>query len=251
LACRPAALPRPAARPTSARPGLRHAPAWRWQRHFWSFRPHWGLDSGGTTLGSGLAKLGVSVPVLERAARSARILTWAGCPERDRASRACPGPEDPPRNPGFAAGSVTGRVLAAGCLRRADRVRATPARGGGGGPRVAWRSGMSHGPARAAGSMDVVDGDFLGADRCGSSNRARPRSADHPNRQMSRMATLVRGESDQPACGPPRPGAGSVISGVSDPIGASTVAARRPPPGSSKSERACPCSDVPLRVLGS
>src|SRR3972149_11275240 len=67
--------PRPAARPTSARPGLRHAPAWRWQRHFWSFRPPWGLDGGGTTPAAGLLEVGASGPVLGRAARSARILT--------------------------------------------------------------------------------------------------------------------------------------------------------------------------------
>jgi len=41
---------------------------------------------------------------------------------------------------------------------------------------VVWRSGMSHGSAGATGSMDVADGDFLRADRCGASNRARPRS---------------------------------------------------------------------------
>ena len=35
---------------------------------------------------------------------------------------------------------------------------------------------MSHGSAGAIGSMDVADGDFLGADRCGASNPARPRS---------------------------------------------------------------------------
>ena len=95
---RPSTLwPAPACGPPrpEARPGLRPAPAWRWQRHFWSFRPTWGLDGGSAAPGRGLAKLGVSVPVLGRAARSARILTWAGCPERDRASRACPGPEIP------------------------------------------------------------------------------------------------------------------------------------------------------------
>ena len=41
---------------------------------------------------------------------------------------------------------------------------------------VVWRSGMSHGSDGATGSMDVADGDFLGADRCGASNPARPRS---------------------------------------------------------------------------
>ena len=74
---------------------LRPAPAWRWQRHFWSSRPNGSLDSGGTRPGSGLAKLGASVPVLGRAAPSARISTWTGRSDRDRASGACPGPEIP------------------------------------------------------------------------------------------------------------------------------------------------------------
>jgi len=63
----------------------RHAPAWRWQRHFWSLRPNWGLDGGGAVLGRRFAKLGASVlvrapcvPVRGRAARSARISMWTG-----------------------------------------------------------------------------------------------------------------------------------------------------------------------------
>lgn len=46
---------------------------------------------------------------------------------------------------------------------------------------------------------DILDRDVPWVDRRGSSNRARPRSAEQRNRQMLPMATLVRGDSHQPA----------------------------------------------------
>ena len=78
-----------------------------------------------------------------------------------------PWPRDPPRNPGYAAGSVTGRVLAAGSLRR-GRPGSGHAR-----PRrrrrtVAWRAGMSPVSEAAEGAgygrqSPTVPGDAAGA----------------------------------------------------------------------------------------
>src|SRR3970282_2507017 len=104
-------------------------------------------DGGSTTPGRGLAKLGVSVPVLGRAARSARILAWAGCPERDRASRECPGPEIPHETQDLTLAASRAGSSPPG-PRRADRVRANR-------PRwrrrtVAWRAVTKDLPGRGA-----------------------------------------------------------------------------------------------------
>jgi hypothetical protein len=122
------------------RPGLRPAPAWRWQRHFWSFRPTWGTGRGqrgarprARQARSERARARISIGPVAR--------SETGPPMRDPGLQSVPGPRDPPRNPGYAAGSVTGRVLAAGSLRRADRVRATRLRWRR--RTVAWRPGMS------------------------------------------------------------------------------------------------------------
>ena len=135
---RPSTLGRPSestdvahghARPRRIRStSLRSAPAWRWERHFWGFRPNWGLDSGGTTPAAGLLEVGASVPVLGCAAPSARILTWVGRSAQDRVSRACPGPEVPHETQDMPlaaarAGSSPPEAFAAAVRVRAARPR--------------------------------------------------------------------------------------------------------------------------------
>jgi hypothetical protein len=158
-------------------PACGPAPGWRWERHFWSFRPTWGLDSGGTTPAAGLLEVGASVPVLERAARSARISMWTGRPERDRASRACPGPEIPHETQDLPlaasrAGSSRPEAFAAGSLRRR---KPSPRRPGSGHARprwrrrtVTWRTGMPPVSEAAEGAgygrqSPTVPGDAAGA----------------------------------------------------------------------------------------